>query len=711
VLRLGPGGGGEPDSFLSTHIAATPSGGIWISGTHGLRAWHAELARFLPIPGSPPGFVVGFAFQSRDIVWLHHAGRIEGYRWNGSVLERFHQAGAADGIPAVTPSGVLADSVGNVWLTTARGLIKYAPASRHTRIFGKGDGLLSPEFDSQPPLMTRDGTVFASTMNGIVVFQPSKVGVVSQPAELTWDALALRRGDERLAMPSNVDGLTLQPGDRDLRVTMRVRSLADRSTVHFRTRLRGYDKAWNDDDDGERVFTKLEPGHYTLEAIAANADGIWSAPRRLEIEVLPPWWQTLWARLAFAGTALLLIFAVAAAYRARLRRIHHANLLEERRLIAERNSEAKSRFLANLSHEIRTPMTGVLGMAELLQADALDERQRARVDAIQGAGQHLLRLVNDALDLARIEAGRLELHETAFDLHRLVAEVSALLRPQAEAKGLAFSEELDPDAPRGLRGDAVRIRQILLNLGHNAVKFTERGAVALRVGPGDSCGVVLEVRDTGPGLDAGQQARLFRRFEQADGARTASRYGGSGLGLSICQELAHAMGGSLGVDSEPGRGATFRVHLPLPIAVLHDPVSPRHVREAIAGARILLVEDDAVVAEVVRDMLTAHGHHVVHAAHGLAALAEAAGARFDIALLDLDLPGLDGMELARLLHAQMPDLPLVAVTARADGEAEPDARAAGMVGFLRKPVTGDALAALVDGHARREPREVEFLDA
>jgi signal transduction histidine kinase/CheY-like chemotaxis protein len=449
------------------------------------------------------------------------------------------------------------------------------------------------------------------------------------------------------------------------------------------------------------VFTRLEPGHYVLEAVAANADGIWSRPRRLEIEVLPPWWQTAWARLAFGAAGLLLVLAVAAVYRARLRRLHHAQMLEERRLIAERNSEAKSRFLANLSHEIRTPMTGVLGMAELLQADALDERQRARVDAIQGAGQHLLRLVNDALDLARIEAGKLELHETAFDLHRLVDEVSALLRPQAEAKGLAFAAQIDAEAPRGLRGDSVRIRQILLNLGHNAVKFTERGGVVLQVAPHVDSGVVFEVRDTGPGLDAQQCARLFRRFEQVDGARTASRYGGSGLGLAICQELAHAMGGELDVDSEAGRGTSFRVHLPLPIEVLHDPPPVRHVRDAVAGARVLLVEDDAVVAEVVRDLLLAHGHHVVHAAHGLAALSEAVLAPFDLALLDLDLPGLDGLELARLLRAQLPALPLVAVTARADGDAEPLARDAGMVGFLRKPVSGDALAAIVGRHARR----------
>src|SRR5690606_21614089 len=200
-------------------------------------------------------------------------------------------------------------------------------------------------------------------------------------------------------------------------------------------------------------------------------------------------------------------------------------------------------------------------------------------------------------------------------------------------------------------------------------------------------------RDTGPGLSEEQKARLFRRFEQADGARTAARYGGSGLGLAICKELALAMGGRIDVDSAPGRGTAFRVQLPLPNAPAPEaPPRPARRRRPLA---LLRLEDDATVAEVVCSLLRARGHRVAHAPHALAALADVAVAHFDVAFLDLDLPGMNGMALARQLRAQGFASPLVAVTARTDGEAEQLARAAGFDGFLRKPVTGEMLAAAI----------------
>ena len=204
------------------------------------------------------------------------------------------------------------------------------------------------------------------------------------------------------------------------------------------------------------------------------------------------------------------------------------------------------------------------------------------------------------------------------------------------------------------------------------------------------------VRDTGPGLNDEQKQRLFRRFEQADGARTTARYGGSGLGLAICQELAVAMGGHIGVQSTPGEGAAFSVELPLAVV---QPAAPAATRPASATTRrldLLLVEDDPTVAEVIASLLRAQGHRVAHAPHGLAALADVAVARFDLALLDLDLPGMDGLALARQLRLQGFAPPLIAVTARADAEAEQQARAAGFDGFLRKPVTGDMLAAAIE---------------
>jgi CheY-like chemotaxis protein len=339
-------------------------------------------------------------------------------------------------------------------------------------------------------------------------------------------------------------------------------------------------------------------------------------------------------------------------------------------------------------------------MTELLLGTPLGARQRAYAESIRGAGQHLLRLVDDALDLARIEAGKLDLVDADFDLHALMSEVRALFAPIAAGKGVDFSCAVAAAVPRVVRGDGHRLRQILLNLCSNAIKFTAEGEVALRA-HAFAGGVRLEVHDTGPGMDAQAQARLFQRFEQADGARTTARYGGSGLGLAICRELASAMGGSIGVDSRPGVGSTFRVDLPLlptqaPPCAAHAPAVETDACPQRAYS-ILLVEDDALVAQVVQGQLQARGHAVTHAAHALDALAAAQAQAFDLALLDLDLPGVDGIELARLLRSLGHPLPLLALTARTDPQAEPMALAAGMEGFLRKPIDGERLARAVAG--------------
>jgi len=263
-----------------------------------------------------------------------------------------------------------------------------------------------------------------------------------------------------------------------------------------------------------------------------------------------------------------------------------------------------------------------------------------------------------------------------FDLRELLDGVAALIAPSAQQRGLAFSCHVADGVPPALRGDPLRIRQIVLNLLGNAVKFTERGAVRLQALPLAEAGVMLVVSDTGPGMNAEQQARLFQRFEQAEGARTASRYGGSGLGLAICQELAVAMGGTISVESTPGQGTRFLVSLPLPAGNGAVPALPSAPAPGEGSPlSVLLVEDDATIAEVVTGLLQARGHAVQAVSHGLAALTALALEHFDIALLDLDLPGIDGLALARQLRAQGLTLPMLAVTARADGDAEALAQA------------------------------------
>jgi len=289
----------------------------------------------------------------------------------------------------------------------------------------------------------------------------------------------------------------------------------------------------------------------------------------------------------------------------------------------------------------------------------------------------------------------LELERQPFALHQMLEEITALQTPLAQARQLRLESEISAEIPPWVIGDGGRVRQILLNLLGNAIKFTERGHIGLRIRRLPGTAITFSVSDTGPGLNAEQRERLFCRFEQAEGARTHARYGGSGLGLAISQELAAAMGGRIDVESTPGEGTVFTVTLPLPEA---DP--PQAVREppmacTTSSRHLLLVEDDPTVGIVISGLLRAQGHTVVHAVHGLNALVEATRNPFDLALVDLDLPGVDGLHLAGLLRAQGLTAPLIAITARADAEAESESIAAGFAAFIRKPLTGEMLAQVI----------------
>jgi len=413
-----------------------------------------------------------------------------------------------------------------------------------------------------------------------------------------------------------------------------------------------------------------------------------------------PWPQSGAIHLYFAFTLLAFIIA-AVAYRTRLRYRHQWHLAQHKRELAEHASLAKTRFLANLSHEIRTPMTGVLGMAELLLSTPLNTTQHRYVQAISQAGDHLLRLVNDALDLARIEAGHLELEQKTFALTPLLDEITALVAPMAEKHGLHFIHQ-PPAFSVSVTGDATRLRQILLNLLTNSVKFTQHGQISLDVELfAEGTGMALTITDTGPGIHAQQQERLFQRFAQIGNNANPPRYSGSGLGLAICQELTAAMGGHIRLNSRLGQGTQFRVELPLPWHALPNHSEAESINTACVTAsdrhlRILLVEDDLTVAEVIAALLRAQGHQVIHAAHGLAALSEAATYAFDLAVLDLDLPALDGLAVASQLRCLGHHFPLLVITARSDAQVEQQVRTAGIKGFLRKPVTGPLLAQAID---------------
>ncbi len=686
-------------------LVISPDGEPWVAGSEGVAQLDRVHRRFRAVSELGNKRVYALAFDGSDVLWLQRLSGLEQYRFKKGQWLPEARVGVDEGMPAVGAAGIRVDARHRVWVSTPRGLFRWDPLRRILRRQGMQDSTSSQEYLDRALAMSKNGVLAAATADGgLVLVDTNAADPASRIPVLRFDRFSVRRNGQWHDLPIS-DGVELRSGDREFRLRTRLLAFDDPQGSRYWAKLDGFDRDWIAlDSNGERVFTGLAPGTWTLNMRAQDAAGNAAPAQSLSFVVPPPWWLTPWARALFAVLAVGLVLCAAWLYRVRVRRRHAWHLAEAQRAMAEQASEAKSHFLATLGHEVRTPMAGVLGMSELLLASQLDPRQRGQVDAIHRAGNHLLRLVNDALDLARIEAGRLELLEADFALRALLDEVAALMAPMAERRGLQFIDTLDPQAPPALHGDRTRIEQILLNLLGNAVKFTEAGHVSIETLALSPHGVRFVVADTGPGLNSEQQARLFRRFEQADGARTASRYGGSGLGLAISQELAAAMGGRIDVESEPGQGTRFIVDLPLASAiapVVAEPPGPVPTEHSLGALRLLLVEDDATVAEVIRQLLQEQGHAVSHAAHGLAALGVLAGQDFDAALLDLDLPGMDGIALARMLRTQGFSAPLLAVTARSDTGAEVQARDAGFNGFLRKPVSGamlaQALARLVSG--------------
>jgi signal transduction histidine kinase/CheY-like chemotaxis protein/streptogramin lyase len=667
-------------------------GVFWYASDGGLLRLDAAHERFATVPGMLNDRAVNaFGFTPAGL-WLARPDGLEYYRREGTGLVLERRVDAAHGWPSINVVDIRVDARQRVWLLGRDGLWRFDPQDGRFRAFGLQNGLASGEFSRGYALLP-DGGLYAPTLGGVVGFYPEALRDRAGVAPLAITRVSVQRAGKLQVLPVTHKPLQLGWRDRGLKVVARVFSYVDPAANRYRFKLRGVDSGWVDGGRrGEREFAGLEAGDYVLDVMAAGANGQWSRlPAPLTLRVQAPPWARWWAWLGYLALTLLAGGGGAWTWRRRLAQRHHVQLVEQQRQLAEQASAAKTQFLATLSHEIRTPMTGVMGMAELLLNTPLDPRQRDYTRAMQRSGGMLLKLLNDALDLARIEAGKLELEPAPFDPRQLLDDVAQLEQGLAHAAGLRFVMDLADDLPPWLLGDALRHKQSLLNLVNKALTYTERGSVTLsarRVAEG----LLLGVSDTGPGIPAASQARLFQRFEQAQGPQ---RSAGSGLGLAICRELVELMGGSIELESRLGHGSTFRVRLPLgepPMAAALPSADAADGRRY----RLLLVEDDAIVAAVISGLLERQGHAVTHVGNGLAALTELAQAAFDTVLLDLDLPGVDGFQVARLIRQREQSgshVPIVAVTARAGGEDETRARAAGMDGFLRKPLSGEQLAA------------------
>jgi signal transduction histidine kinase/ligand-binding sensor domain-containing protein/CheY-like chemotaxis protein/HPt (histidine-containing phosphotransfer) domain-containing protein len=580
----------------ATSIAEDREGVVWV-GTDGggllalrldgslLAAWHHDEANLHSIASDT---VYSIEVDAKGCIWVGtDSGGLD--QLVGSVSAPgsiYFQNRSSDWhLPDNTVYGIRSDARGALWLSGNRGLIRYKPDSGEIRQFHRDQGLQGEEFNFGAHFRLRDGRLIFAGSNGFNLFRPELIDDMhGAPPAVVLTSVELRGQPMATDVPFHVlPKLTV--GYRDDLATFEFAALdfAMPELNRFEYRLRGFDDRWVPASSGHRAtFTNLDAGEYELEVRAATADAPWSTSGlKLPVSVRPAPWRSIPAYFIYALVAALLLWAYASSQARRLRRA----AAEAQKLEAEvgvrtaeltaanlelaRATRAKSDFLARMSHEIRTPMNGIIGLGELLSRSGLTAQQRSLALKVNKSANRLMQILDDTLDLAKVEAGRLSVTSERFDLKTVITDTAELFAAQAQEKGLDLIAAPSPVLTHFVMGDPLRVGQVLGNLVGNAIKFTHEGEICLRCDVlethADRVVVNLSVKDTGVGMSADVVQRIFDPFTQADES-TTRKFGGTGLGLTICRELVELMGGTIDVKSEPQVGSTFSVTLSLKLA-------------------------------------------------------------------------------------------------------------------------------------------------
>jgi len=686
---------------------------IWMATSKGLYVWNdnTKEAKYFWISGLPP-----LSDRIESIYALHQDSQLRFWVSTTKGLYLMDEKTAEFSLYSnyflesnnLGVRFIKEDALGYLWLFTLRGVTQLNPNNGHLQHFNKTDGLSGTRYFTYVTAQSSDGTIFFSSRDGVHYFDPLEVKKQPLNAKiLLTDFEVLGTPNKDQATNFDSTNINLAYDQNYFKFEFATLDLLNARHIHYEYKLEGFDNNWiKNGTNNTAVYTNLSGAEYIFKVRSAIKNDLYYEDElQVRVYIATPFWLQWWMFVFYAGLVLLTIFY----YIQRQKR----SVLKLEKQVAEKTASielksnkleaantVKSQFLANMSHEIRTPLTTVIGQAEAIICHDIDSADiYTEVEVIHDSSLHLLALLNDILDLTKIEENKFELELHSKDLHELLENIDSMFKIQAKSKGLYFEHTKHLPIPFVVNIDSLRVKQILINLCSNAIKFTQEGYIVLDVMTADNQ-LIITITDTGIGMDEEQTKQAFESFTQADPS-ISRRFGGTGLGLSLSKSLAQLMGGNITVNSQMGKGSVFTFSVPVEISVLPDNLITKasdydfSIPKNIFSGKILLAEDHNENRRLIARLLTKLGLTVYTATDGLDAIELYLKHNPDVILLDIQMPNMDGIQAYKILREQGCHQPIIALTANAMAHDVEQYLTLGFNGHLTKPLNRKNLIASI----------------